>query len=210
MILLLSLFLSVLILLYLFYPAIKVIGKSIDVGVDDLILTNNDNTKQQQPILSIIIPAYNEEERLPPMLLETYTYLTKNRKDITNLCHAATLSCCTSEKQTQNTSSFELIVVDDGSIDDTRIKTIDFVNQHVNVSNKDAGGAGDSFRLITLHQNSGKGAAVRAGMIRAKGALCLMADADGATDITDGLPAVLKEMANVVTTTTTTTTKGKS
>eukprot|EP00985_Skeletonema_marinoi_P017984 scaffold9989_cov141-Skeletonema_marinoi.AAC.4 len=45
-----------------------------------------------------------------------------------------------------------------------------------------------------MHQNVGKGGAVKSGMLASKGQLCLMVDADGATDITDGLPKLLKEM----------------
>lgn len=43
----------------------------------------------------------------------------------------------------------------------------------------------DSVRLLKLHQNSGKGAAVRKGALRARGEYILMADADGATRASD-------------------------
>ena len=46
--------------------------------------------------LSIIVPAYNEEDRLPKMLEECTTYLEGNMKD-----------------------KFEIIIVDDGSKDAT-------------------------------------------------------------------------------------------
>ena len=46
--------------------------------------------------LSVIVPAYNEEDRLPKMLEECTTYLEENLKD-----------------------KFEIIIVDDGSKDDT-------------------------------------------------------------------------------------------
>lgn len=62
----------------------------------------------------------------------------------------------------------EIIAVDDGSSDDTA---------------QLASQAG--VRVIRLEQNSGKGAAVRKGMLEATGGLRLFADADGATQMTE-------------------------
>jgi dolichyl-phosphate beta-glucosyltransferase len=50
--------------------------------------------------LSIIIPAYNEEKRLPLMMKETMAYIDKR-------------------SQHDETFSFEIIIVDDGSKDNT-------------------------------------------------------------------------------------------
>ncbi|GJD12898.1 Dolichyl-phosphate beta-glucosyltransferase [Galdieria sulphuraria] len=82
--------------------------------------------------LSVIVPAYNEEKRLPKMLEETIKSL---------------------EARTRRVASFswEIIVVDDGSRDDT-----------VEVAYKIGGPLGtDRFRVLRLPQNSGKGAAVK-------------------------------------------------
>ncbi len=97
--------------------------------------------------LSIVIPAYNEARRLPSYLQSVTAYLTKR-----GLSH-------------------EILVVDDGSTDDTAtlIEQAGIQDSHI--------------RLIRLPRNSGKGAAVRAGMQAAQGALQLFADADGATPI---------------------------
>jgi dolichyl-phosphate beta-glucosyltransferase len=51
-------------------------------------------------------------------------------------------------------------------------------------------GAEDAIKVYTLAKNSGKGAAVRAGMLQAEGDLLLMMDADGATDLAHGLEAL--------------------
>jgi dolichyl-phosphate beta-glucosyltransferase len=67
--------------------------------------------------------------------------------------------------------SFEILVVDDGSSDRTAALVEGAGRQH------------RSIRLIRLPRNHGKGAAVRAGMQAAQGALQLFADADGATPI---------------------------
>lgn len=67
--------------------------------------------------------------------------------------------------------SSEIILVDDGSTDRT-----------AEVSREIMEGYPD-FRVITLPQNRGKGAAVRAGMLQARGELVLFTDADLSTPI---------------------------
>ncbi|HRJ79829.1 MAG TPA: glycosyltransferase family 2 protein [Planctomycetota bacterium] len=97
--------------------------------------------------LSVVIPAYNEEKRLPRFLDDVLQRLQGRR--------------------------FEVIVVDDGSQDQTRQVVLSRCSAHPNL------------RLIALQRNCGKGAAVRAGMLAAHGALRLFADADGATAIVE-------------------------
>ena len=97
--------------------------------------------------LSVILPAYNEKDRLPPYLTSIARYLS------------------------QRGDSYEIVVVDDGSQDETAQKVRQFAVE------------APAVRLIRLPDNRGKGAAVRAGMLAAQGTLRLMADADGATPI---------------------------
>ena len=104
--------------------------------------------------LSVVIPAYNEEKRLPRMLQDTVDYLrARNMED--------------------SSFSFEVIVVDDGSKDSTAQLTINFAQSHPEV------------RLLRQPYNMGKGAAVQAGCLHARGRMMLMADADGATKISE-------------------------
>jgi dolichyl-phosphate beta-glucosyltransferase len=78
------------------------------------------------------------------------------------------------------TSLTEVIVVDDGSKDGTAELARSWSDRL-------------PMRVITLPQNRGKGAAVREGMLAAKGDLVLMYDADGATPISE-LPSLIKAM----------------
>ena len=98
-------------------------------------------------VLSVVLPAYNEQDRLLPYLTSITRYLSK-RND-----------------------PYEIVVVDDGSRDATAQRVARFGIQAPVV------------RLIRFPANRGKGAAVRAGMLAARGTLRLMADADGATPI---------------------------
>src|SRR5687768_8202633 len=97
--------------------------------------------------LSVILPAYNEQDRLFP-------YLTS-------------ITC----RLSQRSHPYEILVVDDGSHDETAQRVARFALE------------APAVRLIRLPANRGKGAAVRAGMLAARGTLRLMADADGATPI---------------------------
>lgn len=102
--------------------------------------------------LSLIIPAYNEASRIRPSLEKAYAYL-------------------------QNVSyDAELIVVDDGSKDDT----VKVVEQFIADTNAPQN---LRFSVIPLGVNQGKGAAVRRGMLEAKGKVRIFTDADFSTPI---------------------------
>jgi len=101
--------------------------------------------------LSVIVPAYNETLRLPKMLDECLEFLKKR------------------------SSSYEVIIVDDGSKDATTDTALEYVEKH----------GSDTVRVLTLAKNRGKGGAVRMGMLRARGENLLFADADGATTFSD-------------------------
>eukprot|EP00879_Flechtneria_rotunda_P017164 GHRR01017976.1.p1 GENE.GHRR01017976.1~~GHRR01017976.1.p1 ORF type:complete len:301 (+),score=93.61 GHRR01017976.1:235-1137(+) len=119
--------------------------------------------------LSIVIPAYNEEDRLPATLDETLSYLQRR-----------------SNKQGP-AFTYEVIIVDDGSKDKTAAVATNYVKQH----------GVDAVRLLRLPVNSGKGRAVRDGMLIARGELCLFMDADGATRVQDmeQLEAAIKDVS---------------
>lgn len=92
-------------------------------------------------MLSIIIPAHNEERRLPPTLTKIHQFLTANNYDA------------------------EVLVVENGSSDNTVAVTQAFAETHPYV------------RLIQV-STRGKGLAVKAGMMAAQGDYHFMCDAD--------------------------------
>ncbi|MBI2158861.1 MAG: glycosyltransferase family 2 protein [Candidatus Rokubacteria bacterium] len=96
---------------------------------------------------SVVIPAFNEADRLPRYLDEVVGYFEGRGEPS------------------------EVIVVDDGSTDGT--PEVVEARHHPSV------------RVLRLGRNSGKGAAVRAGMLAARGAFRLFTDADGATPIAE-------------------------
>lgn len=118
--------------------------------------------------LSVVIPAYNEEDRLAVSLDDLIGYL-RHRRD----------------KQGAN-FTYEIIIVDDGSRDNTSKIAFDYVRKH----------SFETVRVIRLSRNMGKGCAVKAGMLIGRGQHLLMADADGATRISDlaKLEAALKDL----------------
>jgi len=97
--------------------------------------------------VSIVVPAYNEEWRIPSTLIDMIDYFD------------------------QRGSSYEIIVVDDGSNDNT----VQVVDKFRKIRSQ--------LKLIRLPRNYGKGFAVRTGMLNAMGSLVLFADADGSTPI---------------------------
>lgn len=66
--------------------------------------------------------------------------------------------------------SYELLVVDDGSTDDTVLLIQQLCTRIPNL------------RLIQCPENKGKGAAVRVGMLNALGEIRIMTDADGSVE----------------------------
>lgn len=95
----------------------------------------------ENPYLSIVIPAHNEEKRLPPSLAKIDAFLK------------------------QQTYTYEVIVVENGSSDDTSGVTRAFAADHPYV------------RLLEV-ETRGKGLAVKAGMLAARGEYRFICDTD--------------------------------
>lgn len=103
---------------------------------------------ENQPYLSIVIPAYKEGERIGQNLLEIEKFLENKNY------------------------SYEVIVVVDGSPDNTAEVAKNYSNQLKNL------------RVIDNKENHGKGYVVRQGLLESRGKYVVFLDADGSTSIT--------------------------
>jgi dolichyl-phosphate beta-glucosyltransferase len=128
--------------------------------------------------LTLVLPAYNEAERIGPALDELFGYLRRRggaaRDGAPGAGHLP--------------PRIEVLVVDDGSSDDTA---------NVVRSRPEARALGDEtpdLQLMTV-AHGGKGAAVKAGMLRAQSDVIVFADADMATP-PDMIPLLVEALAD--------------
>jgi dolichyl-phosphate beta-glucosyltransferase len=98
-------------------------------------------------MLSIIVPAYNEEQRLPATLVRMRSYLDGRDEP------------------------YEVLIVDDGSTDNTLAMSREIAK------------GWPQLQVLALERNTGKGAAVRLGMLTATGEHRVFSDADLSTPI---------------------------
>lgn len=108
-----------------------------------------------QPDVSVIIPVYNEQERIASTLYAAKDYLESSHL------------------------SFEIVVVDDGSSDMTAeiVKFVDLYGSEIKSQQQGL--------LEENVKNIGKGYSIAKGMLRAKGRVVVFTDADSATPITE-------------------------
>lgn len=147
-------------------------------------------------LISIVVPAFNEENRLGVMLREAVDYLqqaygnaspTINSNGVLNGKKSGGKNLTTARSHRVNSKNkatlseptgWEILVVSDGSTDMTPATALDFAKDlHSEISS--------SIRVVTLRKNRGKGGAVTHGMRHVRGQYVLFADADGASKIED-------------------------
>ena len=97
--------------------------------------------------LSVVVPAYNEAKRIVKTLTDMHNFLIKQSFD------------------------YEILVVDDGSLDNTVELVTNLKSQVKNLS------------VITNSENHGKGWVVKQGMLKATGDIRLFMDADNSTTV---------------------------
>ena len=100
---------------------------------------------ERAPELSIVIPAYNEEKRLPRAMARIGEYFASRGMAF---------------------DDFEILVVDDGSNDNTMRLCEEWRREMPSV------------RLLSNGKNRGKGYSVRHGMLEARGRIAIFTDAD--------------------------------
>lgn len=100
-----------------------------------------------KPFLSVVVPAYNEAHNIRAGAIESvYNYLSKQKY------------------------AWEVLIVDDGSIDETVKLAEKFSRSHKNF-------------IVLKERHRGKGGTVISGMLEAKGDLVLFTDMDQSTSI---------------------------
>ncbi len=118
----------------------------------------NEKEKTEGPNISIVIPLYNEEPNVVPLCREIQEVMAENELD------------------------YELILVDDGSDDDTLERCRNRVDDW------------PAARVVELRRNYGKSAALNAGFDEAGGEVIVTMDGDGQNDPAD-IPALVEKLA---------------
>ena len=135
---------------------------------------HNSSPNAPEPFLTFVVPVYNEEPVLDkslPILRDYLDQLVEGRG---------------------RGESWEMILVDDGSKD----RSVEIIETWI-MTERDSPG---TTRLLQLPANRGKGAAVRKGMLEAKGRFAFFLDADLSTPLeeTPGFLAALESGYEVV------------
>ncbi len=135
--------------------------------------------------MSLVVPAFNEEERLEIMLTEAVDYLRQVYGDTAPKSFAN--GDAKQRKVPQNASGdplkgdptgWEILVVSDGSKDKT-------IETALRFASKLGPNLSQCIRVISVVENRGKGGAVTHGMKYVRGKYAVFADADGASKFED-------------------------
>ncbi|KAJ5754700.1 Dolichyl-phosphate beta-glucosyltransferase [Penicillium manginii] len=160
--------------------------------------------------MSVVVPAYNEEDRLSGMLEEAVDYL-EHMYGTLSKDGASAVETRSMRKRKPNTDvanghtadsgserGWEIIIVSDGSTDRTEEVAFRFAKDHqLSLHPKRTAGPWTpqvpegvhippgTIRVVNLTHNRGKGGAVTHGMRHARGRYVVFADADGASKFGD-------------------------
>jgi dolichyl-phosphate beta-glucosyltransferase len=141
--------------------------------------------------ISVVIPAYNEANRILPTLEEMVEYLDAkfgrpdtqrpglNRGNTATQHHRLVFRRDQSVTTPENENvigGYEILIVNDGSTDRTVEVALEFSAKH---------GLHDVLRVVTLEKNRGKGGGVTHGFRHVRGKYIVFADADGASRFSD-------------------------
>ncbi|KAL8853665.1 MAG: hypothetical protein Q9221_001476 [Calogaya cf. arnoldii] len=163
-----------------------------DIGIEDA-----------EVFMSLVVPAFNEENRLGIMLREAADYLQKEYgKDKPNSTANGSIRRRPKGAQEQNghaslgngnaenlPTGWEVLIISDGSKDKTEDTALEFARS---LGKESAG----FIRVVSLVENRGKGGAVTHGMRHVRGKYAVFADADGASKFED-LGKLLRELKKV-------------
>lgn len=143
--------------------------------------------------VSVVVPAYNEEDRIVPALEEMVDYLDARfgRPSLADGSHREKTGSRPSTPHhrlvfksnapergggSKVAGGYEIIIVNDGSRDRTVQVALEFSRRK---------GLHDVLRVVTLEKNRGKGGSVTHGFRHVRGEYIVFADADGASKFSD-------------------------
>ncbi|KAL8940323.1 MAG: hypothetical protein Q9211_002336 [Gyalolechia sp. 1 TL-2023] len=165
---------------------------------------SNNGIEAADVFMSIVVPAFNEENRLGLMLGEAVQYLQKEYGQVRSgptvnggLKHRhkgapeqpnGHLGAGNRGAQKEPTG-WEILIVSDGSKDETVDTALEFARS---LGTESAG----LIRVTSLVENRGKGGAVTHGMRHVRGKYVLFADADGASKF-DDLGKLVREIKKI-------------
>lgn len=149
--------------------------------------------------ISVIVPAFNEEDRLVAMLEEAVNHLEHEYGNLSAKAQAAIQNGSAIRRRQTETNSpspsppqgWEILLIDDGSTDTTTRTALTFARTHLLRRNSSSSSPPSinippgSIRIISLAPNRGKGGAVTHGIRHARGQYIVFADADGASKFAD-------------------------
>ena len=162
--------------------------------------------------LSLVIPAFNEEDRLTGMLEEAVNFLENEYGVGSSSLNGQSIPEHATEDgprhrgkgnangTAEKTSlrGWEILLIDDGSTDNTLLAAQTFARAHILPPHprRDSGPwthrspqgvkiPPGAIRMVSMAENRGKGGAVTHGMRHARGRYVLFADADGASKFED-------------------------
>ena len=136
----------------------------------------------QRPRLTLVLPTYNEAARIGSALDELFGYVRRSgpARD--------------GGRAPSELGPVDVLVVDDGSTDDTVALVESRPEFELNAQDSSQGAADIRLRVLR-RPHGGKGAAVRAGMLAAEGEYVVFADADLATP-PDQIPLLTEALAD--------------
>ncbi|HOE10808.1 MAG TPA: glycosyltransferase family 2 protein [bacterium] len=125
--------------------------------------------------LTVVLPAYNEEDNIVPLLEEALAELEKLRPHLQQVCRALEpANLAQDNAQEKSAVLYEIIVVNDGSRDDTGKRADEMAQKHPEL-----------IRCLSHETNLGYGAALRRGFDAARYPLVFYTDSDRQFSIGD-------------------------
>lgn len=152
--------------------------------------------EKPEVFMSLVVPAYNEQDRISTMLTEAVAYLqlaygkANPTSEVNGVVHRpngvgkssahgdASSNFKSEAAKPSDPTGWEILIVSDGSTDKTEETALEFARSL-------GSELSCSIRVISLRMNKGKGGAVTHGMRHVRGQYAIFADADGASRFED-------------------------